>query len=204
MNAKQGIVGLIALISLGFPVPLSAEEKDPLGDVALRRKLEAQRVEKEFADERIAAYRLVRNANPRPEEATRKIQNLLVVIRGDQALEESRRQVLLVTLQADLQRIPMLASDNLRQRRRQDEALTRSVQNDMRSRPASRSEPDRYSLTEESRGIIESRNRQVSEYRVEKRDVQEQFNKVMESVAESAVAETGNMKYPKDWQELSR
>src|SRR6185369_14059486 len=82
-------VMLVLGVFLAAPVVWAAE-RDLLDDVKDRLKLEAQRVEKEFADGRAVAYRLVRSDSPRLVEASEKLQTLLVMVRNDTALEAKR------------------------------------------------------------------------------------------------------------------
>src|SRR4051812_45216875 len=85
----------VGLLLLTFSVRAKA---DPLDDVKARLKVEAQKVEKEFATERAAAYKLVRSVTPKLAEATEKLESLLAMVRNDTALEAKRRETLLVTL----------------------------------------------------------------------------------------------------------
>src|SRR5207249_4731126 len=91
-----------------------ADGKDPLQDARDRMKVEAQRVEKVFAEERAAAYALVRSSNPNVVEATEKLQKLLAMIRKDGSLEPRRRKVLLVTLEWDLEKVKEIAAERRR------------------------------------------------------------------------------------------
>ena len=85
-----GLLGLAGLMIL----PRARAADDLLADTKDRAAIEAQRVEKEFADSRLAAYKLVRNDNPQLVESTQKLQELLTLIRADTSLDEKRRQIL--------------------------------------------------------------------------------------------------------------
>src|SRR4051794_13509801 len=89
------------LLGLALIGPATGADKDPLDDVKERLAIEAQRVEKEFAAERAAAYKLVRSDDPKLAEATEKLEGLLAMLRNDRALDGKRREVLLVTVKWD-------------------------------------------------------------------------------------------------------
>ena len=104
---------ILAMPLWGFAVsPLRAE--DPLSDVKARLAVEAQRVEKEFAEGRSAAYKLVRSDSPNLVDATEKLQTLLALVRADNALSPKRREVLLVTLKYDLSKVGEIAGERRR------------------------------------------------------------------------------------------
>jgi hypothetical protein len=73
------------------------------------RGFEAERIEREFASSRAAAYRLVRNASPRLAEARAKIEALLAMVLADRALDARRRETLIVTLKFDMRMVREIA-----------------------------------------------------------------------------------------------
>src|SRR5262245_50073786 len=104
-----------------------AGDRDLLDEVRDRQKVEAQRVEKEFAEDRLAAYKLVRSDSPKLAEATEKLHGLLAMIRNDTSLDSKRRAVLIVTLKADLDRVAQIASDRRRVSLRRDSDVARTI-----------------------------------------------------------------------------
>src|SRR5262245_1457367 len=102
------------LLGLGLFVPAVRAEKDPLDDVKERLAIEAQRVEKEFTSGRAAAYKLVRSDDPKLADATEKLESLLAMVRNDTALDTKRREVLIVTLKWDLDKVKEIAGERRR------------------------------------------------------------------------------------------
>ena len=113
-NPMRWIVALLLGLASLMILPRAQAADDLLADTKGRMAIEAQRVEKEFTAGRLAAYKLVRNDNPQLVESTQKLQELLSLIRADTSLDDKRRQVLLVTLKADLDRVSDIAREKKR------------------------------------------------------------------------------------------
>src|SRR5438105_4587758 len=102
-------LGLLAAFPL---VGVGALCADPLPDVKARMEVEAQRVERRFADERLAAYKLVRKATPDYLEAAEKIYALQSMLDADTSLKPARRIQLQNTLKFDLENMKKVAAEN--------------------------------------------------------------------------------------------
>src|SRR5688500_8934017 len=159
-----------------------------------RMKVEAQRVEKEFADERLAAYKLVRNDAPKLVEATEKLQGLLAMIRNDTSLDAKRREVFIVTLKADLDRVKLIAADRRGFTARRDDAVvSKSIATESRRAGAARQVEMPRGVSEQARSIIESRGRALADARGDRTRAGDRYTRVMREVDNSAIPEPGNM-----------
>lgn len=193
-------VAAVALLSLA-----GARAADDLDTVRDRLKVEAQRAEKEFADERAAAYKLVRRDDPKLTEATEKLRSLLTSVRADTSLDDKRREVFIVTLKADLDRVRLIASERERFTLRRDETIvSRNIVTESRgASDATREEPTRR-VTDDTRSVIESRGRAVADARADRTRTNDRYRRLMLSVDESAVPENRPYTLPKNWAELSK
>jgi len=167
---------LFALVLITAPV---RADKDLLDDVKKRLAIEAERVEKEFAAERAAAYKLVRSDNPKLAEATEKLEGLLAMVRNDNALASKRREVLLVTLKWDLDKVKEIAGES--RRTNIPRAIANSgggIREDIR-RDDEKRRADNRRVSDDARSIIDSRSRTLEELgtgRLAKRDA---YNRTM-------------------------
>jgi hypothetical protein len=175
-----------------------ADDKDLLQSVKDRMKVEAQRVEREFADERAAAYKLVRSDDPKLAQATEKLKAILDVVEKDQSLDAKRRQVLIVTLKWDLDKVKEIAAER---RPSRNEGPPPSV---VRRETTRSYDDDRRSATRDAKSVIESRRGSLDSTRSDREGKNDRFNRVMASVDRSAVPETSSVKFPKDWVEKSK
>src|SRR5436309_1596946 len=91
-------LGLLAALPLASLFLAGAVRADALDDVKARMKVEAQRVERRFTEERLAAYKLVRKATPNYLEAAEKVYALKSMLEADTSLPAARRTQLLRTL----------------------------------------------------------------------------------------------------------
>jgi len=189
---------LLALPLLGFcTLPLRAADKDLLDDVKGRMKIEAQRIEKEFAAERSAAYKLVRSESPRLLAATEKLQTLLSMVQADTSLEPKRREVLIVTLKFDLGKVREIADANRRTTTK--EIVARASRSDARRATEDRVAMERRPASGDARSTIESRGRSIADERNDRRKFNEGYNKTLSSVDKSARPVSDNMTFPRDW-----
>jgi hypothetical protein len=199
----------LLLVSLALPgfcaAPLLAEEKDPLPDVKARMAVQAQKVEKEFADGRSAAYKLVRNGNPQLVESLEKLEELLAMVRADTALSVKRREVLIVTLKFDMSEVRKIATE----RRRLSGAAAGAVIRDGVRTEARRADMERR--TADTRGprdvagsIIEGRGRSVADGRTDRSRFNDRYSKTLASVDKSAVPDSRVQSFPDDWAERTK
>ncbi len=202
---RHWLPAVLALAVLaGTQTSLCAFDRDLLRDTRDRMKIEAQRVEKLFAEERAAAYRLVRSDNPKLVEATDKLYALLAVIEKDTSLDSNRRDLLLVTIKADLTRVKNIAGER---RRASIDSSYRADRRDEHRRPFS--EPRRPRYTGDSsdrrtpydvaRKIVKGYGRDVADSSYERRKKDEAFGRVMKSVDKSATTDGRDYKLPADW-----
>jgi hypothetical protein len=202
-TAKRLLAALLVCVAgLSVP-PLRAGDRDLLDDVKARMKIEAQRVEKEFADGRVAAYRLVRNASPRLLEATEKLQTLLAMVRNDTSLDPKRREVLIVTLRWDLDKVKEIAAENRRLTLSPSGPIAGATRQEARRVDEGRRAETGRRVGDDARSVIESRSRALADARGDRGRYNDRFNKVMRSVDESAIPENRDLRFPKNWKELS-
>ncbi|MGL4554223.1 MAG: hypothetical protein ACRC33_23915, partial [Gemmataceae bacterium] len=191
--------GAVCVLALA----LGSARADDLEDVKTRLKIEAQRVEREFAADRAAAYRLVREDGARLREATEKLQGLLSMVRNDTSLERVRRELLVVTLKADLERVRDIAA--VRQ-----PAATRPVVAAPGRPPVSggpalpRAADTGKGRVDDLTAMLDRRRGAVTEKTVARLDKTERFSRSMAGVEESAVPESADATFPKNWEELSK
>ena len=198
------LAGLLGLASL-TDLPRASAADDLLADTKARMAIEAQRVEKEFAANRLAAYKLVRNDNPQLVEATLKLQELLALIRADTSLDDTRRQVLLVTLKADLDRVSEIASEKKRFTTAARSAEIRStIRDERRDDTARRVEPTRR-ISDDVKSTIDSRRQALDTAKTDRIVKADRLNSVFREVDKSATPEPGDIRYNRArWLEISK
>ncbi|MFO0929835.1 MAG: hypothetical protein U0736_22890 [Gemmataceae bacterium] len=181
-----------------------AGEPDLLDGVKERLKIEAQRVEREFAEGRAAAYRLVRTERPRPDAAVEKLEALLAMVRTDTALDAKRRELLLVTLRYDLDRVREIANTRQTAVDRRNEAIVTTTRDQVRRADTVARTDGSRTVSDQARAIIESRSKTLADARGDRLRSGEGRAKLMRSVDEAAVPEAGNIRFPDDWVEKSK
>jgi len=184
----------LALLSLSVSA-------DPLDDVKARRALEAQRVEKEFTDGRAEAYRLVRAVSPNYVHAYVKLRSLQTMLQSDSALPLARRQQLIVTIKADLDRVKVIADE--KRRLAATEELTRSIKSDVRREITEKRGVDAKRAVSEADRIIGGRGTAVADSRTRGRDFNDRYLALQDSVAKSAMPVATDISFPPNWRELS-
>src|SRR5205085_1363596 len=117
---------------------------------------------------------LVRAADPKLVEATEKLETLLVMVRRDTSLDAKRRQVLIVTLEWDLDKVKEIAGER-RRTSSSGPALSRAMRSDARRDDTARRTTDSSSVARSARSIIESRSRAVDDYRDDRRRSGDRF-----------------------------
>jgi hypothetical protein len=186
-----------------LPLALRGDDKELLQSVKDRMKIEAQRVEREFADERAAAYKLVRSDDPKLAEATTKLQDLLAMVEKDKSLDAKRRQVLIVTLKWDLDKVKEIAAERRKPSRTESTSPPPSVINRERDTPR-KTDDDRRGSTRDAKSVIESRKGNLRDSYTEREKKREAYNRVARDVDRSAVPESDVYKLPRDWAERTR
>jgi hypothetical protein len=200
---RHWLPAILSVTILGLTqARLYADEKDPLPAVRDRMKIEAQRVEKVFAEDRAAAYKLVRSDSPKLSEAIDKLEALLALIRKDTSLEERRRKVLIVTLEWDLGKVAEIAGE--RRRSSSSSSLSRETRSSTRQDYGDRRADDRRGTIRDARSIIESRSRSIADSRSDRGRSSDRYNRVMRSVDDAAVPDSRNYVLPRDWLEKSK
>jgi len=193
------IRSLLATFALAL-VSLSVSA-DPLDDVKARRALEAQRVEKDFTDGRAEAYRLVRAATPNYVDAYVKLRSLQTMLESDSALSLTRRQQLIVTIKADLDRVKIIADE--KRRTAATEELTRSIKSDVRRDITEKRGTEAKRTTSEADRLIAGRGTAVADSRTRGKDFNERYLALQDSVAKSAMPVAGDISFPANWRDLS-
>ena len=197
-----GLLGLTGLIDL----PRVSAADDLLADTKARMAIEAQRVEKEFAADRAAAYKLVRSDNPQLTEATQKLQDLLTLIRADTSLDDKRRQVFLVTLKADLDRVSEIAGEKKRftSSARATE-INRAVRDDVRRDDTARRVDPNRRVSDDAKSVYESRRAARDAYATSRIVKADRLNSVFSEVEKSATPEPGDIRYDRErWLKISK
>ena len=197
-----GLLGLAGLMIL----PRARAADDLLADTKDRAAIEAQRVEKEFADSRLAAYKLVRNDNPQLVESTQKLQELLTLIRADTSLDEKRRQVLLVTLKADLDRVADIAREKKRfTTTERATEITRTVRDNVdRDDRTRRVEPNRR-ISDDVKSMYDSRRRALEDSKTARVVKIDRMNALNREIDKSATPEAGVIRFdPEIWAKITK
>jgi hypothetical protein len=202
---SAGCRALLA-VALSFLLigPLAARERDPLSDVKSRMKVEAQRIEKEFAEGRAAAYKLVRKADPEYVKAVEEIYTLLSTLRADTSLPSRRRAQLIITLKADIKNLKDIAAAGRRREARDEEVASRIAARSESRRYASERSRSRRARYREAEDTISSRRRALADGRDFRRMRGERYLAVFREVEKSAMPEPGVYRLPKDWIEKSK
>jgi len=198
----------LAVLHLGLALALlpavRAADKDLLDDAKSRLKAEAQRVEKEFTEGRAVAYRLVRADGSKLLEAIDKQRGLLEMVRKDTALETKRREQLIVTLKYDIDNVKELAARKEKLGARRDDALrARGTRDTIGKADDTRRTETGRRTSDDARSIYDARSRSVADAKDYRGRREDGHNKVMRSVDESAMPESGDIRFPKNWKELS-
>jgi hypothetical protein len=191
---------LVLALSL-LPTTLWAREPDPLPDARARMAVEAQRVEKEFTEGRALAYKLVRTDQPDAVTAVAKLHTLLTLVREDTSLQPARREVLLVTLKADIDRVKEIAAD--RRRVLLPAEATRTVREDMRRAETERRASEGKRASTDAESIIAGRGRTVVDAGRGRRDSGDRVAGVLRTTEEAAIPDTRDYVLPRDWAEKS-
>jgi hypothetical protein len=174
-------------------------DDDPLDEVKARQAVEAQRVEREFNEQRAEAYKL---ANTNLAQAIGMLSTQLIRIENSSALQPARRDQLATALKADIKKFREVADRGARETARDD--YLNSTRREIARSTADRRREDGKATSSEADRIIGGRGRAVADARSFSRETSDLRIRVGRSVDESAVPEPGNIKYPKDWYELSK
>src|SRR5262245_27168512 len=110
------------LCVLALTANVSADEKDSIDSVKARRKVEAERVESEFASKRLEAYKLVRSDSPKLSDSLAILDDLQSLLEKDTSLDSKRRELLLITVKADMKNVRETAAERSRTATRTQDA----------------------------------------------------------------------------------
>jgi len=188
------------LCVVALPIGLRADDsRDPLKSVKDRKAIEAQRVEQEFKDNRAAAYALVRSDAPKLAEATQMLDGLLRMVQRDDSLDQKRREVLVVTLKWDLDKVKEIAADRRKPVTR-DGPPPSVVRRDM---PRTNDDEGK-GRTKDARSIFDERKKSLADSRADREAKGDKLNRVFRDVEKSAVAATDADRFPRDWEERTR
>jgi len=192
------VLALLTVASVG-------RADDLLDDVKARAKAEAQRVEKEFADGRAEAYRMVRRDDPRLLESTETLVSLQEMLKRDTSLEMKRRQVLLVTVKWDLDKVKEIAGERRKaQAQLERRILASEARRENGNAGAARSAGSANDTAKMAGSIIDGRTKLLADARGERISKGDRFNRVMGSVDKSALPDSRNYVLPDNWLELSK
>jgi hypothetical protein len=200
------IVALMLLFAaLLVPAPARAAD-DILDNYKSRMKVEAERVEKEYKDGRLAAYKLVSRDDPKLLDATEKLTTLLAMVQKDRSLSAERRKVIIVTLKWDMDKVAEIAAQRRKSAARDTERIAardRGAET-AKASTARRTEETR-STTDVARSILESRGRTVADARKDRVTKGDSHNRVMASVDKAAVPDSRNYVMPSaaKWKEIT-
>lgn len=191
--------GLLGLLAAGAVRP------DELDDTKARLAIEAQRVERLFAADRLAAYKMVRGESPDLIGATEKLQGLRSLVRADTSLDDKRRQLLVVTLKADLERVGAIAGERRRaSAAAESRAVAQATREEVRRDGAEKEGEPARRVSDDARSVIESRRRALDESRVDRTTKSDRLAAVNREVMRSAIPEGGDIRFSRDWPGLSR
>lgn len=196
---KQPMLALLLGMALAFATPAFA--RDAISEARARMEIEAQRIEKEFAEERTAAYRLVRSDSPKLAEAVDKLDALLRTVRADTSLKSDRRDTLIRTLKYDLDRVREIAAERRAVVTR--DLPSKIVRDDIRRDDTTKRTETGRGSTDLAKSIMESRTKSIADIRSDRGRAAEGYLRVMRKVEESAIPENATYKFPKNWKELS-
>ncbi len=206
-------VGCRRLLFLGLALlaalPLASAPRalaDPIADAKARMEIESQRVERRFAADRLAAYKLVRTATPDYLLAAEKIYALRSMLEADTALRMGRRIDMLNTLKFDLDNMKKVAAEHRKAAGPRDSDLARFAERDARAtvrRDYRSSDLDRKERVREGESIIGSRSKALADSRDRKAKTSSGWLGAMASVDKSNTLPRGNIEFPRNWRELS-
>jgi hypothetical protein len=199
------LAGLLSLSCLNN-LPRVYAADDPLADAKARMAIEAQRVEREFAAGRAAAYKLVRNDAPRLADATQKLQDLLALVRADTSLDDKRRQVLLVTLKADLDRVSDIAGEKKRFTASERAAeIRRAVRDDIPRADSIRWDKPGRRVSDDAKSVSDSRRAALDAYAANRLARAEGRTATLREVDKSAMPQAADLRHDKErWLKISK
>jgi len=202
-SSVHRVILLAGVALLGGLLPAAAARADALKDTRTRMEIEAQRVEKEFTEGRALAYKLVRSDSPKLIEAQEKLQTLLATVKADSSLKADRREMLIRTLKWDLDKVQEIADQRRVTSTRTDTGIARATREEARRTDDVRRTDTTRSVTDTARSVIESRSRAVADARADKSYKGDRVNRALRSVEQSAIPETRDMTFHKDWKKMS-
>jgi hypothetical protein len=201
-NVAALAVGLGLLCPVAFLTAVRGDEPDLLRDVKARMAIEAQRVEKEFTENRAAAYKLVRAATPNYVEAVARLRTVLAMLESDTSVAAGRREQLIATIKWDLDKVKEIAGE-ARRTTLVSEETARAIRTEARRTDPDRRVDDRRAPISEADRIIGGRGKSIGDSSAGRRDFGDRRVAVMRSVDEAATPIAKDVVFPKNWYELS-
>jgi hypothetical protein len=189
-------VALCVTTLLGFAGRTAAQSRDPLPEVRERLKIERQRLDKEVREGRMQAYRLLRSD---PEESVAILKRLVGMLRQDVAVSEETRELLLKTLQRDIDNVRALASI-----RRTSEPAAAAARIEARRTPDPRVGSDQRSVHDTAAGRIREMQARTGELHDLRDRRGDRLTGTMAQVDKSAVPAGSDYELPADWKEKSK
>jgi len=194
---RTWVAGLIGLALMTTPGLVGAQ--DILKDADARQKIEAQRVEREFTEQRGAAYRRVRANAADLSYALDTIEGLLGLVRDSKALNDDKRGLYERTLAFDKQELRKIAAAG-----RRDSIVRSAPPPSRREPPPPRVSDDGSGRTKRVEDMLKDRRRMIADSRGYKGDSASGRLKIYEGVGRSAVPQSETYKFPRNWKELSK
>jgi len=191
----------VVLSMVALPVGLLAQDDaDLLKAVKDRMKVEAQRVEKKYADGRAAAYALVKRDSPRLTEATQQLDAVLAMLENDTSLDQKRRQTLIGVIRWDRDRVRVIADEKLGKSGK-DLVLPKTVIDRF---PRGGGDEERRNPTKDAKSVIDKRKEDLYQSQKDRVAKNDKTRAVMNDVVKSAIPESAVVSFPRDWMERTR
>jgi hypothetical protein len=190
MSTAKGraVAAVLAGLAISLFVSGAVRAGDALKDAEARRKVEAQRAERDIRDARDKA---LQQARDNPAGAKRRIDDLIALVESNEDFTDNQRANLVTLLKRDLADIEKIAAD------------ARAV--DATRPPRTTGGPDdNKAATDAAKDVIGDR-RDVVKHQREFRDEQgKRFTLTIDAVFESALPPKYDYEFPKNWVELSK
>lgn len=179
-----------------FAAGALAQSSDLLPEVRERLRIEGQRIEKKVQDDRMRAYRLLRND---PEEALDVLKRVAGTLDRDTSLPEERRKVLLALVRRDINNLRVLTNV-----RRTTDPAAAAAKTEARRTPDPRIAEGSKSVYDTASQRIRQMNGRVAEAR-ELRDKRgDRTSNTLAGVDKAAIPAKSDYDLPDDWLEKSK
>jgi hypothetical protein len=192
---RRVILPILLAVFLAGP----AFSQESLDDVRARLKIEAQRIEKRYREDRLDAYAMVRTDPGKLLQAVDQLIALKTALGKDTSLPAEKRQAYLKQLDRDIRAVQAIA----RERKRAAAALPRVVRDSGRER-TDRAAAERRKAFEEALGRIGKGRDRLTDMRDLRRLRGRRFLQVGDSIARSTTLPVGDIEFPADWAEKTK